>query len=365
MLKVQEFCRTNDNWRELLAAAPYCLKITEENGLVIFKYNQIESDFSNPIVCECRGLILEVDTFNVVAMAFKKFFNAGESYAAKIDWDSAVVSQKEDGSLMKVFFYEDSWKVATNGTIDALNANLNNMGYNNFRELFDAAEKNCGLDYDRFDPNYTYVFELCGKANQIVVPYEEPKLYHLATVNNATLEEINVDIGIEKPKEYKISSLAACQELVSNWGCDKEGVVVRDKFNNRIKVKGASYIRAHHMVNNYAVNIERALNIILENETSEFLSYFPQYREYFQTITYALNMLKEDITLEITRAKFEKSLLEKRSVDNIRKEFAVAAKKSRYSTVWFKSFDNVGYNVNDFINELRVEKLAELLNIYI
>ena len=105
MLNLQKFIIKNKDWKEKLSQKPYCLKISEKGNLILFKYNQIDSDFNEPIVNESRGIILEKNTWKVVAYAFDKFFNFGESYAAKIDWDSAVVEQKEDGSLIKVYFY--------------------------------------------------------------------------------------------------------------------------------------------------------------------------------------------------------------------------------------------------------------------
>ena len=102
MLNIQKFCAENENWRELLKEAPYFLKIqeSEEPGwenLVLFKYDQIHSDFSEPICRECRGLVLEKGTWKVVRAAFWKFFNLGESNADEIDWDSATATSKEDG----------------------------------------------------------------------------------------------------------------------------------------------------------------------------------------------------------------------------------------------------------------------------
>ena len=75
MLNLQTFIRENENWRELISEKPYCIKVTEKEGLVCFKYSQIDSDFNEPLVRECRGIILEKDTWNVVAYAFNKFFN--------------------------------------------------------------------------------------------------------------------------------------------------------------------------------------------------------------------------------------------------------------------------------------------------
>ena len=84
-LKIVNFIKTHSNWEELLTSSPYNLTIKRDGKLILFKYNQINSDFNEKICCEARGLILEEGTWKVVRMAFKKFFNLGESFAAKID----------------------------------------------------------------------------------------------------------------------------------------------------------------------------------------------------------------------------------------------------------------------------------------
>jgi hypothetical protein len=71
---------------------------TYENKLHL-KYDQLESDMSLKEVQECRGLILDRHTLEVISMSFFKFFNEGETNAAKIDWDTASVFEKVDGCL--------------------------------------------------------------------------------------------------------------------------------------------------------------------------------------------------------------------------------------------------------------------------
>ena len=83
-LKVIDFIKKNENWREILAGEPYFLKIVEDEGYILLKYNQLSSDFNNEIVRECRGLILDVD-YNPVCVPFFKFGNYGESYCPEID----------------------------------------------------------------------------------------------------------------------------------------------------------------------------------------------------------------------------------------------------------------------------------------
>ncbi|MBP5785213.1 MAG: hypothetical protein J6W16_06495, partial [Methanobrevibacter sp.] len=65
-LNIQWFIEQHQDWEKLLSEKPYCLIISREqwNGmnLIMFKYNMINSDFNEPIVKECRGLILDEDT---------------------------------------------------------------------------------------------------------------------------------------------------------------------------------------------------------------------------------------------------------------------------------------------------------------
>lgn len=106
-------------------------------NLVLIKYSQLGSDFkvhlaneSNslavlahpqyPLVQECRGIILDDERdWAVVAMPYAKFFNFNEPHAHTIDWSTATVCEKADGSLMTLYWYKDSWHVSSSGIPDA------------------------------------------------------------------------------------------------------------------------------------------------------------------------------------------------------------------------------------------------------
>ena len=57
-MKILDYMRKNKDWRTSLKEKPYCLKIEENDGLILLKYNQYDSDFSNSLVQECRGIII-------------------------------------------------------------------------------------------------------------------------------------------------------------------------------------------------------------------------------------------------------------------------------------------------------------------
>jgi hypothetical protein len=59
---------------------------SHDGDLVSLKYNQIESPMHEPIVQECRGMVVHVPTGTILAHPYNKFWNHGEALAAPIDW---------------------------------------------------------------------------------------------------------------------------------------------------------------------------------------------------------------------------------------------------------------------------------------
>lgn len=102
-LEIQKFLRTDGNTLGDLKQDPYKLSINvgPDRRRVCFKYNQIKSDMGLRIPKEARGLILDrQNDWEVVSYALPKFFNAAENEAATIDWESAEVFEKMDGSCV-------------------------------------------------------------------------------------------------------------------------------------------------------------------------------------------------------------------------------------------------------------------------
>lgn len=358
MLKIINFICEHDNWEELLSSPPYSLSIKKKDTRILFKYSQINSDFSLEIVREARGLILEDKTWKIVCYPFKKFFNYGEAYADEIDWETAKVTSKEDGSLIKIYHYNGEWRVGTNSTIDAEDAVLNSPYYRNFRELFDVAANNCKFGFDRLDPNYTHLMELCSCHNTIVVPYNEPKLFHIGTRNNITCEEEEVDIGIEKPKEWALSSLNDCIAMAATFDFTREGFVCRDKNYHRVKVKSEDYVRVHRLANNGSITLERAIDLICTNELEEFLVYCPQYTDFINDVRHRFNKFYSDIYFNVNMALIEKMDCE------TRKDFAAVVKTFKYPMVWFKVYDTKFFDIDAWISSLTTAKLASYLEKY-
>jgi len=343
-LKIQEFIRTHPNWKEELSSSPYNLRISEDDGFFLFKYSQIDSDFNEEICREARGLILDsTDNFKVVRFAFKKFFNLGEQYADDIDWDNAVGSDKIDGSLMTLWYARGKWRLSSSGTVNAFKAALaNSTVYKTFGELFDAAATNDGLDIKRLNPNHNYTFELVSPYNQVVLSYPKPSLYHISTRRMDTLEEIEEYIGIQKPKCYNLNSETEYQDLVSQMGDGHEGIVVRDKEGNRVKIKTKRYFELHRLHNNGQINLERIVDLIQENDYEELLCYYPQYTDYVMKIKKRMEEAGElvaQIVEQTAQWKNANNVTETNS-RQLKGCFAQLYKKNKYSALYFLAYDN-------------------------
>lgn len=302
MLQIQKFMQEHENWAELLAAEPYNLKISYDGNLVMFKYNQLTADFHLPIVCEARGIILENRyPYRCVCHAFDKFFNSHEELAAPIDWEFAVVMEKVDGSLCKVFFYEDEWHLATNGTINAFNAPLGDgKGFASYGDLWESVWPTWKGDFEyHADDNCTYYFELVSPHNRMTIYYPETKIYFLGWRDMVTDEEISFahsyfDEFCATPKVYSLTSLADVETAAKALE-GQEGFVVCDAQFNRVKVKSPQYLMMSYMHNNGIMTTRRYLEMILAHEESEFLSYYPEYAERVAAIKKQMESVKDEM----------------------------------------------------------------------
>lgn len=246
------------DWGELLLKQ-YKIKSKREDGYAIFVYS-FDCDFSDPLVKEARGIIIDTDSLEVVCWPFSKFGNHVESYADDIDWTTARVQEKVDGSIIKLWYDPvlNKWQFSTNGTIRAEKASIDNYPGLTFGEVILRADNFADIPFDRLDREKTYIFELVSPETQVVIRYDRTSLYHIGTRHNKSGVETEEDIGIKKPASYPLSSLEDCVKaaaLLNSESSDEngddgitgEGFVVVDANWHRVKVKSPDYIMMHRL----------------------------------------------------------------------------------------------------------------------
>lgn len=302
------FVADNEDWESRLRDE-YNINSHISDNLVIFNYG-IGADFSIPMVQEARGIIINLETLDVVCWPFRKFGNWNENYADKIDWDYAVARQKIDGSLIKLFWnpLTEWWQWATNTTINAIETSVDEIG-GSFLDIIMSADNYADVNFTNLDTTCTYLFELVSPRTQVVIKYPKTHLYHIGTRNNVTGKESNIDIGIEKPGEFKISDLDSIIAHANAINPDnvvvEEGYVVVDRNFNRIKVKSPKYLMIHSQINNRILTKKRLLNdIFLDKELiAEDLRLEAKYCFYKYQV--AELTMRVDIFIDYVRALYD------------------------------------------------------------
>lgn len=349
-----------DDWRDLMEQKN--IKVKDNGRLSLFKYG-VNADFNDPIVCEARGIIIDHNTLNVVCWPFKKFFNIQESQAAEIDWDTAVVEDKIDGSLIKVWWNWDSnmWQVSTMSIIDAREADtqINKAFY----DLFIAAVNYRSIRWHEMSKMNTYLFELVSPDTQVVIRYPFTKIYHIGTISNLTGDDVICDIGVEQPTRYPLKTLDDCMSAVEHLnedGLKKEGFVVVDGNFNRVKIKSPEYLEMHRSVNNHVLSPERYVSLITSHpeDINSLCEIFPQHERFLRYYQWQLAELKhgtESMILTARRLQEE--------YNNQRKVIADYIKKDKYSYFGFKALDS-NLTAEDMIMALTPKQIVKFLEEY-
>ena len=199
------------------------------------------------ITLSCRGLITDNDG-NIVARPFKKFFNIEENKHTPTD--KFDVYEKIDGSLGILFNYKGEWILATRGSFTS-----------------DQSVKGIELlqkyDYNRLNPDYTYLFEIIYPENRIVCSYDFQDLVLLGMIHTQSGYEVNIHSGNDEDIRFKnllnnlgfnivkkydgISDYTDLKQSIAN---NKEGFVVRFSNGDRMKIKGEEYLRLHKIMTN-------------------------------------------------------------------------------------------------------------------
>lgn len=350
---LQAFLRDGGTPTDL--TAKYAIKSRPAGNLVLFKYDQINSPMAENIVQESRGVILDAaNNWNVVARAFDKFFNHGERHAAEIDWTTAKVQEKIDGSLCVLYHYDGAWRMATTGTPDA-SGDVNGSGIR-FCDLFWRVFTAMNLRLPEQETNKSFLFELTSPLNRIIVRQTEEKLTLLG-IRRRDGKWYDPEPWADRypvVKSYPLTSFDAVMASFEHIDpLTSEGYVVVDGAFRRVKVKHPGYVALHHMKGEGAVTPRRVLQVLLAGESSEVLAAFPEWAPHFTEAQAALDALTAQVTDDYSRLKHIP----------IQKDFALEALQTRCSAALFQMRQGKIAAPLDFIKQMQVDRLADLLGL--
>lgn len=262
------------------------------NNLVLFcydQYNVVNGDITN----QSRGHILdESDSWSHVCRPFDRFFNVGESQAANVDMSAAKLFTKKDGSLVNMWWYKDAWHMSTKGSPDGGGSTHGGSDLI-FNKLFWVTFSLCA--YETPSPewrDYTFVFELTTTKNVVVCNQTTDDLTLIAVRNNKTGIEIELDdpilltLTFKKCEHFTVKN-PTMKLFDGISGRDLEGYIITNFHNgvySRVKFKNPDYIRLHNSHFSLFPTKRDLITTIRKGEKSEYLAYFPHYKDYLEEV---------------------------------------------------------------------------------
>lgn len=215
----------------------------------------------NEVTTQCRGLITDDETGEIVARPFPKFFNVGEHdaerpHAPALPVEPFRVYAKVDGSLGIVFFYDGEWRVASKGSFISEQARWANRWM-----------RSQDIVQFKLDTSVTYCAEIVYPENRIVVNYGDAQDLILlggfhADGSEVPLEDLEKTWGIgsvvgtygggdSAAHLADIVRLTATNQQLDDLaanGTNAEGYVIRFESGIRAKAKFAEYVRLHRLL---------------------------------------------------------------------------------------------------------------------
>ncbi len=341
------------------------LKSREYDNKILLKYDQLSSPtlMGLPEMQDCRGLILEKGTWKVMSLAFRKFFNAEEGNAAKIDWNTANVLEKLDGTLIQVYWdwHANKWFAGTTGTAEG-EGEVNNKNGTTFNDLFwDTVNNKYTFNECLLNKDFVYVFELTTPYNIVVKPHGESSATLLTVRNRETLVELSgkalemtsVSLSIPLVKSFDLNAkdVGALLRTFEGMPWSEEGYVVVDANFNRIKIKNPAYVAVHHLKGKTAEH--NIITIVKSNEIEEFASTFPErkdellrLKENYDKLTEKLN----DMWVELSACK-PRNITKEEKKRYAAAVFEVCGKHDlkQFTGLYFGLVDGKVESVEDFI----------------
>ena len=308
MLYVQEYLK--DHTYEELTEQFGITVSTQYDDRVVLNYHQIDSYKCrfDPIVMECRGLILSKPDHKILCRSFDRFWNYGEDpQSDEFDITKATVDDKIDGSLANVYHDGTRWCVATRKMAFAEGPVPNKK--KTYADIFEEA---IGDEVDNvfqeIGKHLNIIFEMVSPETRVVTPYPDKKVYLLDVRNRDT----GLFLGNESTYYWRIPKAKWLYPEKHEFGTWKE--VIRSsndlpameegyvaKIGSwRIKIKNPAYLAIAHLRDNGAITEKRVVKLVFMQDHVEYLVHFPEDTPEFEPWMKAYQEMIQDVTIKWT-----------------------------------------------------------------
>lgn len=303
----------------------------EDSNVRIFNYTQ-ECQFQkawDDITMQCRGLIMNIETDEIIARPFRKFFNYAEHIANNwpIPMEQPIVTEKMDGSLGILYWLKEKPWIATRGSFTsdqakwATNRIQSYTYYNHVVTL---------------DKTQTHLFEIIYPENKIVINYDFSDLCYLGSLDTETgKQKFNTDWKLKSTILHETDNWKELEKLDTP---NSEGFVLYFPLSDiRMKIKFPEYVRLHKIVTGLS---EIGIWEMLRDGMSldDIIKDVPD--EFFKWVFKIKDKLKQDFA--IIEYKANQTFLKAKELPT-RKEQAELIREESYPGIVFAMLDGKDY----------------------
>ena len=259
--------------------------VAVKEGYTVINYNVMMADtFDCNIRRECRGIIFDTESGEIIRRPYHKFFNVNEREETQdnvVDLSqSHAILEKLDGSMIAPFVVngEMIWGTKMGATEVAEPVEKFIEDHSNYRQFAKFV----------ISRGYTPIFEWCSRKQRIVLDYKEDQLILTAirdlttgrymswdlVTNTADLYFIPVvgkwETGVDMDNKTMSSFVSYVRDLE-----DVEGFVVRFSDGHMIKLKCDWYVQIHK-AKEKILQDRNIVELILDDKLDDVMAHLPQ-----------------------------------------------------------------------------------------
>lgn len=280
--------------KKILNSKNLVVRTYNDIGLYLVKYDKNKSDMNDADVKKCRSLVFEIGTNNLVCVSpfksdsldtFSEFYKSDEK-------NNIVYEEFVDGTMINLFKYKDIYYISTRSR---LGAQCRWFSSKTFNIMFNECIDNYDLGkLANTENNYNYSFVLQHPDNTIVKQYQKPNLV-LVMVSKVTNNEIEYfdnkigkeqlskfGINVDVPNVYKFTDLPEVHGYVDIMPQSEQGIILKHG-NLRSKIRNQHYNYVRSLRGNTNNKHYMFFELRKQRLVEEYLSYFPDDRELFDT----------------------------------------------------------------------------------
>jgi hypothetical protein len=280
-----------DNLKAIIKKEHKHLHIKDCNNLFLLQIKKNKKNIPHEYT-KFNGLIFEKNTNKLICNMFPVVKEYPDIYNYE-NLNELTVEESSDGTLIKLFYYDNKWNIATNRCIDAKTSFW--ISNNSFYDLFMEAASN--IKFESLNTTYCYAFILQHPKSRNIVKFEKANIIYIYSydlINNVEMYDENLSF-LDNPKKLQFTDWNQMIDSLSQLDWYSEGYIVYNRNREMTKLINPKFNELKLLKGNNVNMFYRCIVIYKYGKMDEFLVHFPEYAEQFNYLRSFIYNLSNNI----------------------------------------------------------------------